>query len=137
MPDIFSDPGQTTAPATWTEQITTDPGQTTTPAKWTEPITSDPGQTTTPAKWTEPISTDPGQTTAPATWTAPTTADKSSVYTRTSSHNSGSTFDTGITTVTYTPGNIPTYSLNISVKGKNYCANCFLSSFILVLKKNN
>ena len=65
---------------------------------------------------------DPGQTTVLATWTEPTVTDNSGVYTMTLSHNSGSSFDIGITTVTYTAvdmaGNVATYSFNVSVKGR-------------------
>ena len=68
------------------------------------------------------VFTDPGQTTAPAMWTEPTATDNSGIYTMTSSHNSGSHFDIGITIVTYTAvdraGNVATYSFHISVQGK-------------------
>ena len=72
------------------------------------------------------VITDPGLTTALATWAEPTASDNSGVYTMTASHDSGSSFDIGITTVTYTAvdeaGNIATYSFNVSVKGKNHIA---------------
>ena len=61
---------------------------------------------------------DPGQTTAPATWTEATASDNSGLYTVTSSQNSGSSFDTGITTDR--TGNVAD---DIFAKGKQYCCN--------------
>ena len=68
------------------------------------------------------FSTDPGQATAVVTWTEPTVTDNSGTYTVTSTHSSGSSFDIGNTTVTYTvvdeSGNEATYSFTITVTGR-------------------
>ena len=72
------------------------------------------------------VITDPGLTTALAMWAEPTASDNSGVYTMTSSHDSGSSFAIGITTVTYIAvdgaENIATHSFNVSVKGKSRIA---------------
>ena len=81
------------------------------------------------------VITDPGLSTALTTWTEPTATDNSNVYTMTSSHDSGSSFPIGITTVTYTAvdeaGNIATYSFNVSVKGTD-----LLNPFLLFYNRS-
>ncbi len=64
-------------------------------------------------------STDPGVCTAVVSWTAPTMTDNCPMATMTSTHNPGSTFNKGVTTVVYTAtdmsGNTKTCSFTVTV----------------------
>lgn len=65
------------------------------------------------------VTVTPGTCAKVATWTNPTAADNCGVSSVTSTHTSGSSFPTGVTTVTYTVtdinGNVHTQSFNITV----------------------
>ena len=66
--------------------------------------------------------TDPGAATGNVSWTEPTATDNSGNQTLTPSHNPGSAFPIGTTTVTYIStdptGNTATCSFNVTVNGQ-------------------
>ena len=69
--------------------------------------------------------TDPGLPTARVTWIRPTVTDNSPSYRMISSHNPGTLFPIGVTTVTYTAtdiyNNTGTTSFNVTVIGRCRC----------------
>ena len=68
--------------------------------------------------------TDNGLPTAVVTWIEPIASDNSGIQTLTSTHEPGSLFDIGITTVTYTStdpsGLVTTEAFSILVEGKMF-----------------
>ena len=73
--------------------------------------------------------TAPGSATANVPWTEPTATDNSGNQTLTQTHQPGSPFPIGITTVTYTStdpiGNTATCSFDVTVKGRSI-DSCFM-----------
>ena len=72
------------------------------------------------------VNNDAGLPSAVVTWTEPTVTDNSGLFTVSVSHSSGSAFDIGITTVTYTAvdasGNTASYAFIVMVEGTfNIC----------------
>ena len=71
--------------------------------------------------------TTDGQTTAVVTWTEPTATDNSGRLTLASSHNSGDSFQPGVTEVEYIAtdpfGNVNTAAFYITLIGN--CRSCF------------
>ena len=65
--------------------------------------------------------TDNGLPTAVVTWTEPTATDNSGSVTLTSSHDSGSTFNIGVTIVTYSAidetSNMVTETFTVTIEG--------------------
>ncbi len=70
------------------------------------------------------VSAEPGLCSAVVSWIAPTASDNCSVQSFTSSHNSGTSFATGTTTVTYTAtdikGNTATCSFTVTVNDSQF-----------------
>ena len=66
--------------------------------------------------------TDSGLATAVVTWIEPTATDNSGIQTLTSTHEPGSSFDIGVTTVTYTStdpsGLETTETFSVTVEGE-------------------
>ena len=70
------------------------------------------------------VDTDIGMSTAVVTWTEPTATDNSGIQTLTATHSPGSTFNIGVTVVTYTSvdaaGHQSTLSFSVKVKGNEF-----------------
>ena len=68
------------------------------------------------------VDTDIGMPTAVVTWTEPTATDNSGIQTLTATHRPGSTFNIGVTLVTYTlvdaAGHQSTLSFSVKVTGE-------------------